>query len=303
MRSKLLIALLIGIMAAAPIMVMAEEMTATASAPGVGGDDVVVEVTATPNRIVSIEVTEHQETPGIGSVAADELPGMIVEAQSLDVDVIAGATETSEAIKTATAAALESMGVDLDALQPGSAAPEPTAAETPAAEDADLETRIETLEERVAALEAQLAGSAPEGVSTTPDQVAGELPEIGTNDICVVDNGCSLKYKRSELGKDYKNEDCVILYFDYLNESGKSTDAGSCFIVKVFQHDKEVDTASISPSENEAIKNRNTEVRSGAAIMEVAYAFKISDMTDIIVELSPIFSFGDDIIEFAVTLE
>ena len=40
----------------------------------------------------------HNETAGIGSKAIDELPGMIVAAQSADVDVIGGASVTSNAL-------------------------------------------------------------------------------------------------------------------------------------------------------------------------------------------------------------
>ena len=75
----------IAVVAAAMVLgaagtAMAEESTATASAPGVFGEDVVVEVTATPDEIVSVEVVEHNETDGIGSTAVDSLPGEIVAA-------------------------------------------------------------------------------------------------------------------------------------------------------------------------------------------------------------------------------
>ena len=90
----------------------AEPQTLTAKAPGVFGDDVVVEVTADANGIYSVTVVNNNETPGIGSIAVDELPGKIVEAQSVEVDGIAGATMTSNAIKTAVAAALAEAGID-----------------------------------------------------------------------------------------------------------------------------------------------------------------------------------------------
>ena len=86
--------------------------TLTASAPGVFGEPVEVEVVADAKGIYSVTVTKHNETEGIGSVAAAQLPGKIVEAQSADVDGISGATMTSNAIKTAVAAALEAAGID-----------------------------------------------------------------------------------------------------------------------------------------------------------------------------------------------
>ena len=72
--------------------------------------EVKVRTVADANTIYSVEVIEHGETEGIGSVAAAELPGKIVEAQSVDIDGVAGATMTSNAIKTAVAEALAEAG-------------------------------------------------------------------------------------------------------------------------------------------------------------------------------------------------
>ena len=123
--------------------VYAEEVTATASAPGIEGEDVVVEVVATPDEIISVTVTEQNETPGIGSVAAETLPGEIVENQSLEVDDVAGATVTSTAIKTAVREALESAGIDPDSFM-GTVgdADEGEAAEAAPAEDEELEADV-----------------------------------------------------------------------------------------------------------------------------------------------------------------
>ena len=51
--------------------------TYTAKAPGIHGD-VTVTVTFTKDKITDVKVT-HSETPGIGSKAAELLPGRIVE--------------------------------------------------------------------------------------------------------------------------------------------------------------------------------------------------------------------------------
>ena len=116
-----------------------EAQTLTAKAPGVFGEDVVVEVVADANGIYSVEVTENNETQGIGSIAVAELPAKIVEAQSVEIDGIAGATMTSNAIKTAVAAALAEAGID----PANFAAPEAEAeAEPAAAEDALYEVDV-----------------------------------------------------------------------------------------------------------------------------------------------------------------
>ena len=56
----------------------AEEVTATGSAPGIEGEAVVVEVTATPDKLVSVTVVENHETDGIGSVACEQLPAAMI---------------------------------------------------------------------------------------------------------------------------------------------------------------------------------------------------------------------------------
>ena len=89
----------------------AQGITTVGVGQGIDGD-VVVQVTADETTIYSIEVLEQNETPGIGSVACEMLPGQMVDANSILVDDIAGATITSSAIKTAVKAALASAGLD-----------------------------------------------------------------------------------------------------------------------------------------------------------------------------------------------
>ncbi len=77
--------------------VVAGNETLTGTAEGFGGE-VSVTVTTEGGKIVNVEVIGDGETPGIGTMAIDQLPGKIVEANSADVDVVAGATFTSKAI-------------------------------------------------------------------------------------------------------------------------------------------------------------------------------------------------------------
>ena len=90
-------------------------VTSTGSAKGMEGD-VVVKVTADAAKIYSIVVTEQNETQGIGTVACEQLPDSMVAANSYNVDGIAGATVTSDALKEAVKAALENAGLDAAAF-------------------------------------------------------------------------------------------------------------------------------------------------------------------------------------------
>ena len=74
--------------------------------------DVTVEVTVTADRIQSVRVAKHGETPGIGTLAVEKLPGAITAAQTAGVDGVTGATVTSDAIKSAVTKALAKAGAD-----------------------------------------------------------------------------------------------------------------------------------------------------------------------------------------------
>ncbi len=79
--------------------------TYTGKGAGMGGA-VEVAVTVADGKITGIEVTGHQETPGISDAAITGVPAAIIEAQSVQVDGVTGATLTSNAIKEAVAFAL-----------------------------------------------------------------------------------------------------------------------------------------------------------------------------------------------------
>jgi uncharacterized protein with FMN-binding domain len=67
------------------------------TAKGFGGD-VKVTVTVNGDDIVEVVAVGENETPGIGSNAIEQIPAKIAEADSTKVDVVAGATLTSNAI-------------------------------------------------------------------------------------------------------------------------------------------------------------------------------------------------------------
>lgn len=69
---------------------------------GMGGSVKVV-VTMEADKIVAVEVVEHNETAGLSDPAIANIPQAIVDAQSVDVDSVSGATLTSNAIKAAVA--------------------------------------------------------------------------------------------------------------------------------------------------------------------------------------------------------
>ena len=89
--------------------------TYTATAQGMGTVTVSVELDG--NEIKSVSVDAPNETPGIGDKAVQELPAAIVEAQSLAVDAVSGATVTSDAILAGVEECLKLAGLAPEAFK------------------------------------------------------------------------------------------------------------------------------------------------------------------------------------------
>ena len=80
---------------------------------------VIVETVLSAGKIASVKVLSHDETPGVGSLAAEMYPARIVESQNLDCDTITGATSTSMAIKNAVVEAIDNSGLDSASFMKG----------------------------------------------------------------------------------------------------------------------------------------------------------------------------------------
>lgn len=88
----------------------------TEHAKGNNGD-VKVEVEVKDAKVIRVEVVEHMETAGIADVPIQSIPAAIVEHQSLKIDTIAGATNTSKAILEAAELGLMAAGFDVEAMK------------------------------------------------------------------------------------------------------------------------------------------------------------------------------------------
>lgn len=93
----------------------------TGEAQGYGGT-LKVRVTVEGERIARVEITQHNETQGIGTRAIDALPETMASAGTWDVDTVSGATVTSNAIKEAVRNALGEQATEAS----------PAASQTPA---------------------------------------------------------------------------------------------------------------------------------------------------------------------------
>ena len=113
MSKRLLSLALCLLLALSVAPAMAETVTGTASAMGLNGE-VTVTVELTDGVITSVTAEGAQETPGIGSVAIEQLPALMAQNNTINVDAVSGATITSNAILTAVREALKNAGVNPD---------------------------------------------------------------------------------------------------------------------------------------------------------------------------------------------
>ena len=75
-------------------------------------DPLTVEVVFAQDRIVSVNIVEHNETRGLAYPALSNVPAQIVQHQTLNVDAVAGATVTRFAIINAVADTIRQAGGD-----------------------------------------------------------------------------------------------------------------------------------------------------------------------------------------------
>ncbi|WP_049962434.1 FMN-binding protein [Oribacterium sp. FC2011] len=120
----------------------ADAVTATGEAQGLMGP-VTVEITATADKIYNVVAKGDQETPTIGGVALEELPGEMIKNNTLDVDAVSGATVTSDAIKTAAKQALETAGLDASNFTGAAADAKDSPAETKETAEETTSTAVE----------------------------------------------------------------------------------------------------------------------------------------------------------------
>ncbi|MBA4687564.1 MAG: FAD-dependent oxidoreductase [Candidatus Galacturonibacter soehngenii] len=90
--------------------------TYTGEAKGKNGI-IKVEVTVTENAIESITLLDSSETEGLGDNAIASLTQEVIDKQSLGVDAVSGATESSDGFLAAIEDALTQAGADIDSLK------------------------------------------------------------------------------------------------------------------------------------------------------------------------------------------
>ena len=76
-----------------------------------------VEVTFSEDAITDVNIVSHSETAGICEVAMEQIPTLVVDNQSLGIDAITSATDSSHGIMQAIEDCVAQAGGDVEALK------------------------------------------------------------------------------------------------------------------------------------------------------------------------------------------
>ena len=108
-----LVTVLCMMLCVVPAMAETVTVTGTGTAAGFGGD-VTVTVTLEDGVITAMTAEGASETPGIGTPALESVPAAMVAGNTVNVDVMSGATFTSNGVIEAAKLALTAAGVNPD---------------------------------------------------------------------------------------------------------------------------------------------------------------------------------------------
>lgn len=113
----LILAMMVGMLAGCSTGNTADSKQANALKDGTyegtgkgNNGDIKVEMKVEGGKIASVTVLEHGETPGIADAALERIPQAIVDAQSIAVDTVSGATNSSKGIIEAVRSCIEQAG-------------------------------------------------------------------------------------------------------------------------------------------------------------------------------------------------
>lgn len=108
-------------------------------------------------------------------------------------------------------------------------------------------------------------------------------------------NTCSIKYTDHKVFSfDYDGYPCVALYYDYTNKDTESSGAYLAdYSITVYQNGVECDTTFLSYDEiDDSMDNYTKKILPGTTV-NVAKAYRISDMSDITVEIKELWSWDN----------
>lgn len=127
--------------------------------------------------------------------------------------------------------------------------------------------------------------------SDSTDSSSDSSTMSSTTSIDMENEYFTLKLKNFEVTQAVDDTDCILIYCDYTNNSDSSSSAFTDLQLSASQNGTKLSPA-VPKSDVAEIDNYLTEVASGSTVT-VCYAFSLNDKSDVTLEASEAFAFGD----------
>ena len=124
-----------------------------------------------------------------------------------------------------------------------------------------------------------------------PAPLTTALPKFEDNIIDINVDDCNIKYKQHELKKDYSGTECLVVYYEFTNNSDSTISFGYTFTDQAFQNGVALDV-SYWTLENED-DNKYTEIKPGVTIT-VYSMFIPRDDSVVELEIDKLISFDNE---------
>lgn len=118
-------------------------------------------------------------------------------------------------------------------------------------------------------------------------------PEATADDILnLTTEKFTIKYTKHVITKDFAGNPCIMVYYDYTNNSSSASSAMVDVSLKAYQHG-EVCEAAIPENNDDAIDHYTAEIQPGQTV-NVCQAFTLTDESDVTVQAQEAYSFYED---------
>ena len=102
----------------------------------------------------------------------------------------------------------------------------------------------------------------------------------------------TIKYTKHTITKDFAGNPCIMVYYDYTNNSSSASSAMVDVSLKAYQHGESCE-AAIPENNDDAIDHFTAEIQPGQTV-NVCQAFTLTDESDVTVQAQEAFSFDED---------
>lgn len=166
----------------------------------------------------------------------------------------------------------------------------------------ELKSKYKKLKRKYNALKEKYEGSEERDQNQEEPPIIEESPNpVPEEEYVYETNGLTFTYLRSELFSR-NGQDFIIVYFNFANNSGKENTAQMGASIKAFQNNIDTDRTFMYDIGINELELATTQIRSGGNA-DIAFAYKISGMSDVVISMGPLFNFsGEKKYEFVIHL-